>query len=490
MMNRRFGLSASLLFTVFLQGCSSDPLEVVGEGGVGGSGSSGASGSPGSSGSVWPHPQSPGGPGCGLKSAAFCDTFDAPSPGGRGGDLDEAEWSVARVGAGTNTSQGQLEQWEAGVSTACGVVREDILPPDDFFICSTGGTDSRLVNAYNDGGGFQFQSMRPRRPFDFTDRVGTVAFDLDARARTPGGHGFWWNFMITEDPEPAPYQQAGTLQLFSRQGFGLEFLSGCNDEGTENSVTRAFKEEDYEIVREVMLPDRVCFPTEEGVLNHIEILVSDTSLEVRVSDPGAPDTIRTVFHIDASSAPDFFPLGFTRGYVHFQHTHYRAMTGTGDPNASYQWDNIGFDGPRYKTPRAYSAPDNDQRLMGAEFPAMNIGYLLYPAGIHLDAPDGATHRGPFVLSGVDPSGATGALLTMNASPFPGDASIGFRLNDGPWHDVPYYFGGAGEDSGAVRPIVLPVDVSELAPGDNKLDLRTSHAAGMVVSSIELTLQPD
>src|SRR6476619_1304232 len=40
-----------------------------------------------------PTPPGPsGGPGCGLASAAFCETFETPNLGGNAGDLDEAKW--------------------------------------------------------------------------------------------------------------------------------------------------------------------------------------------------------------------------------------------------------------------------------------------------------------------------------------------------------------------------------------------------------------
>src|SRR5687767_6519792 len=39
-----------------------------------------------------------GDPACGLGNAAFCETFDAPSPGGRGGEIDETRWAFSRWG--------------------------------------------------------------------------------------------------------------------------------------------------------------------------------------------------------------------------------------------------------------------------------------------------------------------------------------------------------------------------------------------------------
>jgi hypothetical protein len=38
---------------------------------------------------------------CNLPGAAFCDPFATPSPGGRAGALDDAKWSMARLGIPT-----------------------------------------------------------------------------------------------------------------------------------------------------------------------------------------------------------------------------------------------------------------------------------------------------------------------------------------------------------------------------------------------------
>ena len=57
---------------------------------------------------------------CGLEMPAFCDDFEVPSPSGRGGDLDEREWSVARINNVMNPTQGQLDAWPPTVASACG----------------------------------------------------------------------------------------------------------------------------------------------------------------------------------------------------------------------------------------------------------------------------------------------------------------------------------------------------------------------------------
>ncbi|MBL8742372.1 MAG: hypothetical protein JNK04_14790, partial [Myxococcales bacterium] len=82
----RLSLAATLL------AACGDPSEPSDEPQGGGAGTGGDAAVESSSNSV-PRPE-PGS--CQLADPAFCETFDKPSPGGRGGDLDERLWSVAR----------------------------------------------------------------------------------------------------------------------------------------------------------------------------------------------------------------------------------------------------------------------------------------------------------------------------------------------------------------------------------------------------------
>jgi hypothetical protein len=412
----------------------------------------------------------------GCDGGSFCDAFDTPSPGGRAGDLDEREWSVARLSGLSNPPQGEFEYFEPATSNACGSLREGIVPSDDFFFCSDGAGSSHLVNAYNDGSGYTIHSMRIRRPFDFAGRTGVISFEVDGKSLVDIGHGIWWSFVLSEHPEPAPNLAGGALQILSRQAIGVEFQGGyrCDDYSASlNSISSVFSSREYEVVSEVV-PPAECFRTREGVPNRVEIHVSETSLDVRVADAGAPETLRTIVRLDASTTPAMFPLGFSRGYVHLQHLHFNAATtGRIPSSASYHWDDVSFDGPVLATPRAYAVPDS----LTAVRTAVNVGYSL-------DDP-------PFrhVLSGVDLAGATRALLTLNTTLFAGGDTVGYRWNEGAWHDVPFAF--PGDQGGGARPIVWDVALDELVSGDNVLELRgTDPTYAIVVSQIELTIEID
>ena len=110
-----------------------------------------------------PTPAGPsGGPGCGLASAAFCETFETPNLGGNGGDLDEAKWAVARWGIGYSLPEifwRPLASTQTGydvTATFCGATFQNIAVGQDFKFCSgadgRGNVSHQLHEVIEDGG--------------------------------------------------------------------------------------------------------------------------------------------------------------------------------------------------------------------------------------------------------------------------------------------------------------------------------------------------
>src|SRR5438445_12819692 len=91
---RLMRITSAFVFLMFVTGCSST-VGPVGGSGAGGKGP--GSGSTGSTGGGTTTGGAGGGPGpipprlepgtCGLQQPAFCEKFNTPMPGGRGGDL-------------------------------------------------------------------------------------------------------------------------------------------------------------------------------------------------------------------------------------------------------------------------------------------------------------------------------------------------------------------------------------------------------------------
>jgi hypothetical protein len=471
----------------------------------------------------------PGPPGCGLTQAAFCDTFDTPSPGGRGGDLDEKNWSVARIS--TVAFQDELNAFPATTTQACGKVTPNVEPAGEMFFCASNSEPGAMKfnDSYNDLGGFTLHSYRVRKPFDFSNRTGVIAFDVDAVASLPGGHGPWINVFIASEPIPAPYQSGGALALFAKEGLVLEFKStSCSIDFSSNSLTHIVMEENYQDVKHFSV-DEDCFKTADEVSNHIEIHISQDRLEVWVADAGKPETLRIVQTLD--KAHDGFSMPFTRGYVSFQHGRYNASKDTFIPSncnpflfggngtcpcgecvllppyKTYHWDNLAFDGPQLPTPRSYEIPDlvrqnkdypytSDYRyFMGPGVPPRDeigqplfpnvhqLGYKLMPDGMHAG-------NGPIVpvtLRGVDLQNATKAWLTMNVWNFGPTNTIGHRLNGGTWRIFDHPF---PDGDGGARALAIPVLLSDLKQGDNTIEISgdpKNFGFGIPMANAELTI---
>lgn len=425
---------------------------------------------------------------CGLAIPAFCETFESARPGGRGGDLDETRWSVARWG---HQVQYLWERAPASTyndghlfpSTFCGAPFSGILPDDDFKICDgvgVAGEHSRqLDEVFDDQGDYGVSSMRIRQPFDFAGREATIVWDVDGKVNPLNfGHGWWFEVWITADPAPLPHHQASGVQSFPRQGVGFSFQFGadCPEDTTtwRSGLETIFVTDGYQIVHQIpffaidQLPRR-CFLVADGVLNHFELRLSTGRAELWASDAGDPASVVQ----RAVVAP--LDLPFTRGYVHLQHGQFNAaLDGNVTPSQSFRWDNIGFDGPILPTPRGYDVPDPGTPGQGG---AVRIGWFL--------------DEGPqsFTLHGVDLSGATSAKLAFLFDATPG-AQLAYQVNSGPTHTLVYPETTAYAGQGGVHGFAVDVPLAELSPGDNTLvfSLPAPAASREGIGSVDLTVE--
>jgi len=441
---------------------------------------------------------------CGLDTPAFCETFEVSSPGGRGGDLDERVWSFARwahmvqymwLRVPAFTDENKLFP-----PTFCGAPLDGLLPPDDVRICDgvgvDGTTSKQLNEVFDDQGDFAFHSMRARQPFDFTDRTGTVVWDVDAKVNPyNSGHGWWIEVWITEDPAPMPYHEAPTVISLARRSVGIAFRFGGACESTDtawgNAPETVVVTEDYEIRNWFDelgwdLPDR-CFRSMDAQLNHFELKISQNDLELWATDFDDPENLRLRGKLTDLDLP------FTRGYVHFQHAHYNAskdgMEGCeeGAPGTcptstqTFRWDNIGFDGPRLATPRGYDVENND--VVGPDdgiYTGVFIGWSFAEGPQTLTVP------------AVQLAGATSATLNFNVM-FAAGQTFDYQLNDGDWHtfEVPNPPNAPDLVGTGLRGFSVPVALDELVEGDNRLTVRTQEQTGEWVEGIgnvDLTLE--
>jgi hypothetical protein len=403
---------------------------------------------------VVPLDQQPPEPGaCGLERPAFCEPFDAPAKGGRGGDIDEKRWSVARTvtNVGPNPSQGEFIRWyRPGPDVApCGRDVPASDPGQGVAVC--GEAEASHLETW--AGGRQLVSMRARQPFDLAGREAVVAFDVDLAA----DFGNWFEVWITDAPIPAPHDET-----IPENGIGFVFDDPfCNPDGRGNRLT-AIRVANRSALHEADMAPTSCFALRDGAFSRVELHVSATLIEVFASDGGQPQTLRSV----AQALDVALPL--TRGYVHFQH-----VTG-GDGNSVARWDNLSFDGPFVPPPRGYDLPDS------ASEPAAdsaNIGYGIPSEGQ------------PFTIQGVDPSGAARARLDFSAWNFFSNTKVSYRLNpkspSEEWIALPNPSG-----EGLITAVSAELDVARIQAGDARIDLKAEGANGnedLTVANVGITI---
>lgn len=452
-----------------------------GSGGAKGSGSgpSGTGGSNGSGGgAVVVGPE-----GCGLENAAFCEDFESgPSPGGRGGDLDEAKFAFSRwghvvtffdrPGAWTQRPDPTFDV-QRNRPTLCGEEFSNITVDKDARICEGAGVGNFVSNqfqeVFDDASDFGLNSLMVRQAWDFSDG-GVLVFDVDGkRNHYYEGHGWWFELWITEDPAPVPYHTAPTVASFPRNGLGIMFspMGTCLSmaEGDCNEIAGVFVTDDYQIVHE--FPGAGNFPTKGGFvardkeLNHFEVRLNKDRVEIWATDAGSTE-LYLVQEIEG------LDLSFGAGFVHLQHSHYNAFkdarpdfTGVwASPAQVYRWDNIGFDGPVLPALRTYDAPMNNARSKNDYFKETDI--VKY--GYDLDRPV------ELEFEDVDLDGATKATINFNMGLATG-RSIHFRINGG--EDMsfagPDFGNTAVNQGGGLRALTVEIPLEALVEGKNVIE---------------------
>jgi hypothetical protein len=426
---------------------------------------------------------------CGLASPAFCETFETPQPGGRGGDLDESSWGFTRFGhvfqdfwvriPAQTYPEDASHRFPASF---CGQPFSGVSPGEDVRFCPGTGVDgsasSQLNEVFDDQGDFGMSSLQIRQPFDFTDRTGTIVWDVDAKVNPIGlGHGWWIELWITEEPSPMPYYEEWKVLAFPKNGVGFAFVTGADCPSTEadwlNALDSVHVVSDYAPRSSAFFDaafehgSQRCFAVADGHLNHFELRISTDRAELWASDR---DDLASFQLRDA--IPNL-GLSFSRGYVHLQHGQNDARKGGATPSQTFRWDNIGFDGPRHAAPRAYDIPDNDVPLAGG----IDLGWSLN---------DHETRTYDF--SGVELGDARAATLQLNLLSRRGQ-QLDYRFNAQTWRS--FLVETATPEDALGRGLSIAVPLADLQSGTNTLELRMPDPAPDIsesVANISLTVE--
>ncbi len=337
---------------------------------------------------------------CGLANAIFCDTFDAPARGNnRAGDLDGNVWGVSRTLGGVNSGQGEYFPAPATLLRGCNgnsIVR----PPNDVIICNGQLRESTNDNPSGiyDAGAVTVLAMYPKQPFDFAGRTGIVAFDLSNDSH--GNHAAWPEFWMSDKPVPVPFNHFDDWQSLPQHGFGIRFAGGgapgqfgtCptvtnTDRWTVDSaaVVRNYVMDDYyqglntrfgpPSAMKVQVLDCVIKPPDDsGIMNHVEIHVSQNQIDVYATDAGTTAPLKRIAVVTNAN------LTFSRGLIWLEDVHYNADKAVPVPppfdlsrsqrQHTFVWDNVAFDGPFTYRDFSYDALDNNQPTF---FSTWNIG---------------------------------------------------------------------------------------------------------------------
>jgi hypothetical protein len=431
---------------------------------------------------------------CGLRFAAFCETFDAPAPiGNRSGDLDGTVWGVSRQLGSTNFGQQQYYDVSPTTMQHCGQAIT-VQPPADVEICN-----GEVVEAVSDQHGVTSLAMYPKQPFDIAGRTGTITFDVSDDSH--GNHRAWPELWYTDQPVPAPFTHFSSLQSVPMNGFGVRFAAFCpaNVPGCGVRFICPDEPADVPVITvdsavvinnyvsndsftdvgtgsiTVTPVDCVKASSGPGDLNRFQLRVSQNEIDVYGTDAGTTAPLKKIAVITNMA------LTLTRGLVWLEDVHYNGdKDGPDQGTHTFTWDNVGFDGPVLPRDLAFDVLDSMLPVEG--YPGLlNLGWNVpqsESAPLSLD-----------VLNVYDVKRAKGALLTFNYSSY-NPVTVSYRVNHGTWHQQPWPFGACYTQNDFVlcgaKTIAVPVPLADLRHGTNRIEFAASDA--MAIANIDLVLQ--
>jgi hypothetical protein len=305
-----------------------------------------------------------------------------------------------------------------------------------------------------------------------------VVFDVSNDSS--GAHGAWPDFVITDEPVPAPVEcisecdlgESSTPVAQNEIGFAM---SG-SDEGmgvwgiprfwvVKNGVMQgsSIDSANYETVTK----------GSRTAMNHVEVDISTTRIDVYATDAGAT----VLKHIAGADIPG--GLGFSRGLVWINDVHYNARKAVEPGELGtlfdhwFAWDNLGFDGPKTYRDLGFDVP----------LPKLNTAGRNQN-GDNVEVEEGYATNGnrSFTVSGVNwkqPYDTAKVVLNAYAVADQGGVPVSVSLN-----------GHAAVSTtianfhGQARSLKFPS--SDVVAGNNTITI-TSSNRGLIVANVSLIL---
>ncbi len=396
----------------------------------------------------------------------FCDAFQTPNPGGRGGDLNETNWSFSRVQQLTNPTQNLVNNYATVQAQFCKTTQTRLADNDSFICGAQFGESNHWMEAMNDNGEYASQGARVLQPFDFANRTGTIDFSVDAKSE--GTHSSWPDIWITADPVQQPHEDFPGTHIFPREGVQVSLNADwCPGQYPNNLINfNAVRDintySNYQIAQSNDHSSS-CFTTAPDMANHFQIRISKTRVEVWASnDDGSNFSLRLARNVN---------LNFTRGYVSFEHAQYNAEKFNNLNPTTYHWHAISFDGPVLPVDRDYQVPD---ALVPATGGTVNLGYQ--------------TNTGTFTLNGVNPTGETKAYVTLNVYWYSSPLALTVNLN-GHAYNAPVNDPNTGSHRYQWSYVLLPVNLADVHSGANTLSVANTGCGDQcpTVANIDLEM---
>jgi hypothetical protein len=423
---------------------------------------------------------------CGMQlneaAVAFCETFDQAFPvTNRSGQLDGTLWGVSRTSGWNNIGQNFANTWRPATLQGCNGPQPASPHSSDVIVCN-----GRVREVTNDGHSVTALAMYPKQPFDFAGRTGTVAFDMTNDSQ--GSHAAWQEFWMSDQPVPAPFTHGGPpcdWCSVPRNGFGIRFSStvgaghGGQFPNCPNDDKPRWTLDSFVIVRNYVVEERPMLTSSgrwltsgcavsasgpDGPMNHVELRVSQSQIEVWSTDPGA-STLRLLAKTENAN------LTFTRGLIWLEDAHYNAEKGGDGSQAThtFAWDNVAFDGPAPYRDLSFDVLD---RLTPASDGSLNLGWITRPSD--------PARLTTLPMTAANISAATSALLMFN---FGYDAISTFTYTiNGHARSAPSPF---PPSAVTWRSVALPVPLTDLVDGPQSIVLNGDRE--MIVANVNIVL---
>lgn len=406
---------------------------------------------------------------------AFCDNFDVASTiFNRSGQLDGTIWGVSRVTGATNAyATNMADPWSKTQLVNCSTAIT-VQPPNDVIICN-----GQLREATSDAHNVTVLAMYPKQPFDFANRTGTVVFDVGND--THGTHAAWPEFWITDKPVPAPFTHFSSWTAVSQHSLGVRFAAsggvGCTGKWTVDSavVARDYVIDDSTEAGHTLIVNPLDCVTlgSPSQLNHIEVRVNQSAVEIYASDAGTTTPLKHIASIPNAN------LSFTRGLIWIEDAHYNGdKDGPDQGTHTFAWDNVGFDGPFTYKDLSFDVLD---RLTTSDDPnALQLGWRfcnVCSTGTQLNV-------NTLPMTAANIASAQSARLMFNFHHYDAPITLNWSVN-GHAHSTPWPF----PDTQTNTPRTLAVDVplTDLVAGANNITLKAASGELLAVSNINIVL---